>query len=377
MNRLSHREFDRLSSFLLDLYAFRDHDTFVKHILTALHDLIPCEHVSYNEMDIQGQHGFNNSYPDNPRISRMTPLFGKLMHQHPVVQHLLHDGRNEKEALKLSDFVTQRELQRLELYQEYYRKVGTTHQVVVNVDRTDQVLIPFVLNRHRVDFTEHERLYLTLLRPHLAQAYRNARSISRLSHQIASLDTAMTTTGLAAVRVNDRGIIQWASAKAPECLHSYCRMSSAAQLPTVVSAWFLAQAAHTTSSQEHLSSGAPLVLENDTGRLVIHLLKDRESWCLLLHEFPTVRDEAALERAGLTKRESEVLRWIMDGKTNEDVATILCMKPGTVKKHLERIYVKLGVENRTGAATKALELTWTATLKRKPVRSRMHPSNGN
>ena len=53
---------------------------------------------------------------------------------------------------------------------------------------------------------------------------------------------------------------------------------------------------------------------------------------------------------GLTCREEDVLTWVARGKTNAEVAVILTIAPGTVKVHLERIYQKLGVENRTTAA---------------------------
>jgi DNA-binding CsgD family transcriptional regulator len=52
----------------------------------------------------------------------------------------------------------------------------------------------------------------------------------------------------------------------------------------------------------------------------------------------------------LTRRENEVLYWVSMGKTNEEVSTIIGARPLTVKKHLEHIYDKLGVPNRTAAA---------------------------
>ena len=52
----------------------------------------------------------------------------------------------------------------------------------------------------------------------------------------------------------------------------------------------------------------------------------------------------------LTARESEVLYWVSMGKTNEEVGEIIGARPLTVKKHLEHIYDKLGVPNRTAAA---------------------------
>lgn len=57
----------------------------------------------------------------------------------------------------------------------------------------------------------------------------------------------------------------------------------------------------------------------------------------------------------LTDRESEVLHWITNGKSNREIAEILSMSPRTVNKHLEQIFPKLGVENRTAAAAIALK----------------------
>ncbi len=60
-----------------------------------------------------------------------------------------------------------------------------------------------------------------------------------------------------------------------------------------------------------------------------------------------------LQALGLTPREAEVLFWVTQGKTNEDVTLILGTSVSAVKKHLGRIYEKLGVENRTAAANAA------------------------
>ncbi len=64
-------------------------------------------------------------------------------------------------------------------------------------------------------------------------------------------------------------------------------------------------------------------------------------------------DEILRGQFGLTQREAEVLLWIAKGKANRDIADILGLSARTVNKHLEQIYVKLGVENRASAAVKA------------------------
>jgi DNA-binding CsgD family transcriptional regulator len=57
----------------------------------------------------------------------------------------------------------------------------------------------------------------------------------------------------------------------------------------------------------------------------------------------------ALE-ALLTPREQEIVAWVAAGKTDAQIAAILGRSARTVQKHLEHVYVKLGVENRTAAA---------------------------
>jgi DNA-binding CsgD family transcriptional regulator len=56
----------------------------------------------------------------------------------------------------------------------------------------------------------------------------------------------------------------------------------------------------------------------------------------------------------LTAREAEVLYWVVKGKINRDIGDILGTSPMTVKKHLERVFAKLGVETRTAAAGMAM-----------------------
>jgi DNA-binding response OmpR family regulator/DNA-binding CsgD family transcriptional regulator len=57
---------------------------------------------------------------------------------------------------------------------------------------------------------------------------------------------------------------------------------------------------------------------------------------------------------GLTAREAEVLIWIARGKSNREISEILLISPRTVNKHLERIFAKLGIENRASATSVAM-----------------------
>jgi DNA-binding CsgD family transcriptional regulator len=66
------------------------------------------------------------------------------------------------------------------------------------------------------------------------------------------------------------------------------------------------------------------------------------------------RPQRAAADFGLTPREAEVLRWLGTGKTDREIAGLLGTSPRTVHKHLQRVYVKLGVETRTAAVMRAL-----------------------
>jgi DNA-binding CsgD family transcriptional regulator len=59
--------------------------------------------------------------------------------------------------------------------------------------------------------------------------------------------------------------------------------------------------------------------------------------------------------ATLTAREQEVLDWVAEGKTNWEIGCIIGCTEQTVKKHLQHIFPKLGVETRTAAAIAYLQ----------------------
>jgi DNA-binding CsgD family transcriptional regulator len=76
---------------------------------------------------------------------------------------------------------------------------------------------------------------------------------------------------------------------------------------------------------------------------------------------PDRRAINALASLKLTPREAEVLFWISQGKSNHDIGVILGAKTGTICKHVEHIFGKLNVENRTAAAVVALETCRSGT----------------
>jgi DNA-binding NarL/FixJ family response regulator len=70
---------------------------------------------------------------------------------------------------------------------------------------------------------------------------------------------------------------------------------------------------------------------------------------------PDFSSAAPLLQLGLTPRAAEALLWLAQGKTNSDIATILGITESTVKKHVQEMFEKLGVETRGAATVRALE----------------------
>jgi DNA-binding NarL/FixJ family response regulator len=102
----------------------------------------------------------------------------------------------------------------------------------------------------------------------------------------------------------------------------------------------------------------PLTVVQHQRQLVCTLQSrtDDGDWLVVLREVSDAATvEATMHALRLTARESEVLYWVVKGKTNRDVGDILGSSPATVKKHLERVYEKLGVETRTAAAAVAMQ----------------------
>ena len=195
------------------------------------------------------------------------------------------------------------------------------------------------------DYSEDDRQLLTLLRPHLKQAYANALTLTRIT-------SAMTGMNRAYVVAGRDGAIDYASRTAVRLLQKYFDLAAEpSRLPPQLSYWLLKPAGVGEKS-------VPFEIERDAVRLVVTLTRrESDGACtLLLEEKSDATFKSRLVSAGLTLREAEILLWVMRGKASSDIALILGAKTATISKHLEHIYQKLGVENRTAAANVASEL---------------------
>jgi DNA-binding response OmpR family regulator/DNA-binding CsgD family transcriptional regulator len=164
-----------------------------------------------------------------------------------------------------------------------------------------------------------------------------------------SARAALDVSGRYLLAVNGAGTIIWATKQAQKLLSATLAANTdeALVLPDPIPQW-LNQAQQGTGSK----AAAMASFSGDEQLRLQYMGKLGTNEFLLRLAKDTGADMPAefSSELGLTTREGEVLSWLAKGKTNRDIAQILGLSPRTVDKHLEQIYSKLGVENRTAAA---------------------------
>ena len=157
---------------------------------------------------------------------------------------------------------------------------------------------------------------------------------------ILSAREAAASFGGSVLALDSEGQVLWGASKALGWLESE-RANTRAPL---VSAWL----------QRNLTQTAPPPLEIGPFRLSFVCLSGAQEFLVRLsHVSGIAKEEILSKRFELTYREAEILYWLTLGKTNKDISVILELSARTVNKHLEQVFQKLGVDNRTAAAVLA------------------------
>jgi len=356
MLRLQSRELRATLEFLREVYVLRNLETFARYAISALPKVVASDHTSYNEVNPRtGRDHFLCEPTDFYR--NLIPTFERHMSEHPLIAHYTRtsDGR----ALKVSDFLTRDQFHRLALYNDFFRIVGVEHQMAFVLPAPPPLVVGVALNRGRRDFSERDRTILNLLRPHVVQAYENAEAATRVERELMLLTQGEEESGRGVVLLNTSGKVCRATSRARQWLAEYFESARGDALPETLWRWVRHEQRLLARGDDVPPPRRPLVVEREAKRLQVRLLSDRQGSLLIFDERiePT---PPALEPLGLSRREAEVLSWIAHGKTNPEIATILGTRPRTVGKQLEHIYRKLGVENRTAAAT--LAMTFVSSL---------------
>jgi DNA-binding CsgD family transcriptional regulator/GAF domain-containing protein len=352
VERLSPSDLDRVLRFVREIAVVERPSDFPSRVLDGLKRLIPCDMIGYNEINrARGQTlmVLNPTSLDASGVEGQV-AFERLAGQHPVLRY--HTRSGDGRALKISDFLSRDEFHRLDLYAESFRLIGAEDQLAVALPSPAPFVIGLALNRSRRSFSERDRQVLDLVRPHLAYAHHNAELRAQLSEMVVLLERLADTKDRAIVLIDQSRTVRKISSGALGLFaaHLGFRIAPGSSLPKVIEAWITRHGRPDNLEDPHAPAG-PLVVEGEHGRLVVHFVPRGEIGeydALLLEQ---VRDQAKIGPLGrLSSREHEVLHWVARGKTNPQIAGILSLSTGTVQKHLEHIYDKLGVRTRAGAA---------------------------
>jgi DNA-binding CsgD family transcriptional regulator len=328
VNRLAARDSERLLRFVADAEDLGGEDPFTPEVLAELGKLLSCNRLVYEEQDRVRQrvrHTVRRADGwDPPAIS---VSYWDIAAEHPVCSR---HNRGDFRALKLSDFLSLKQLRRSRIYALWFRPAGIERELAVAIPSPPWHTKTFLFNRPRgPDFTERDRLMLDLLQPHLGRLWRAAQTRRRLRAALETLESSSDVEPAGLVLLASDGRIDFATPSALRLIREHFGVAPGHELPPALAKW--------------AESGSPTVAPRVAG---CSLTVDRFGDTVLLEE---LHDEL-----GLTPREREILAWVARGKTNPEIAETLWIAPTTVRRHLEHIYSKLGVHTRTAAAARLL-----------------------
>jgi DNA-binding CsgD family transcriptional regulator len=366
MEPLNQIDTQKLNQGIQQLYTLDNSDTFGVEALTIVDRLVPSEVTSFQSTHIPTRQMSASFLQSSNATNFLTPerqqIIDRHYGEHPIVQHM---PQTLAGAYKISDFVTQQELYCLEgLYQQYLGPFDIEDQMTLflpsgagdpaNTWLPEPILVGFALNRTRRSFTERDRSILDLLRPHLFQSYTNAQKYQQLQQNFDRVQQSLDHLG--AIALDPDGKIRSIAPQAIIWLETYFATAICTyQLPDRLWAWVRHQIANLTNNLDLPGACLPLRIQQSGRELTIRLVvAPAGAWYMLLLEEQTLSSFNSLELLGLSQRETEVLALLIKGKANKVISIELKIQIGTVRKHLENIYLKLGVQSRTEAIAQAL-----------------------
>ncbi|HEX2585462.1 MAG TPA: response regulator transcription factor [Steroidobacteraceae bacterium] len=163
---------------------------------------------------------------------------------------------------------------------------------------------------------------------------------------------ALDALGRFLLAIDQHGKLLWCTPKAKHLLDELFMTDTTAAptLPPHIAAQLM--------GRENGSNNAPVQIDVQQRKLEFSLVSSigPDEYLFRIAEIHTGNDVERLQKQlALTSREAEILAWISRGKTNRDIGEILNISPRTVNKHLEQVFIKLGVENRAAATARAMK----------------------
>lgn len=357
MERLSGKDLLRLSEFLRELYILRNHDEFTTHLISALPTITEGDFTAYNELPYDARKpalakSDQMAHCSNPEY--YASVIAMYANQHPILCYMRE--KKDGSAKTYSDFLSMREWRRTAVYNEFYWPLRIPYLLAMALTVGRRII---TVSRHRDghEFHDRARTMFNVVRPHIRQAMQNALAVSQMKNHLSFTDQAMRLRGQSVLSATLNGHIKFSTPSAQQLFTKYGLDSRPwpNRLPPRIQTWLKYQDEHLHSPADVPAPIRPLIIPSYGGALHIRCFREQTRYLLVLEEHRRDVLQAKLNHLGLSPRETEVLRWVVGNKTNPEIGTILGISPRTVQKHLERIYVRLGVENRAAAASVARE----------------------
>lgn len=324
-------------------------DEFGATVLEGVGRLVAFDHSSFNEVDPIGGRSSVVFHPYRQPPDREREIWNRWSHQNPMLMHMLRTG--DGSTRRLSEYLTSEELHELELYIQLYGPLRTEFQLAFALPAPQPLVIGVVLNRERDDFDSDEVAIAEALRPHVMQAYRRIQLIAEQRRAMTRIAGVLAEEGRA-FHLLDNPV----DGLAAVLLERHFGTLRDSQLPVPVSTWVEEERA----ASVHGPLGRlqqPLVSIRDNRRLVMRYVPGSlgEPEMLSLDERIAEQDAQPLQRLGLSRRQAEVLWWLTKGASSATIARELSVAVGTVKKHLDQVYRRLGVSCRAAAVAQAFD----------------------
>ncbi len=156
-----------------------DKTTYAQLGVEGLPQLVPSEFTTLSICHLASGRREVFGLPAGTLSAEERAAFDRHFHEHPLVR--FHGYQGGRSTHRISDALPLSEFRRSALYNDYYRRVRIDHAMALPIYVAEGLLVSFVLNRTRRDFTDRERSLLEVMRPHLARIYKRMTGANRLT----------------------------------------------------------------------------------------------------------------------------------------------------------------------------------------------------
>jgi DNA-binding CsgD family transcriptional regulator len=265
--------------------------------------------------------------------------YRQFMHQQPLIRH--HRDTLRLAPLRSSDLITRSDYHRLDLYHHFYKPLGVEYQLALGIDGSPRSVAAIALSRQGADFSQRDMDIVTWLQPHLIGTWHNAREAQQQAHFADAVRTILEGDdgGCALLVVDGDCRVQLMAGSALPLADELGAIQLGSRVPQLLEA-----PARTALLRGSLTATVRIAR---SGAIRITARRTNRGGTVLILERRGARE---LELVGdLTPRQYQILVAVARHSADKTVARQLGISPRTVSRHLEAIYRKLGVQDRTAA----------------------------